>query len=156
MYIHTDWRTYPFLYPIINQYFTQRNLIVWKKGTSLSTGNWYRFCYEMIIFASNGDSKREFGADKRDIWDIPLAEACVSRRQHPSQKPLELVEIMIKNSSCEGGTVLDCFAGSGTTAVAAINTGRHFIGFELDEKYFNIANERIAKAYSEKSQQLFN
>ena len=52
--------------------------------------------------------------------------------------------------------MLDCFAGSGTTAEACIKNNRHFIGFELDEKYFNIANERIAKAYAERDKQLFN
>ena len=52
--------------------------------------------------------------------------------------------------------VLDCFLGSGTTAVACIKNNRHFIGFEIDEKYFNIANERIAKARAEVAQSLFN
>ena len=58
---------------------------------------------------------------------------------------------MIVNSSNEGDVILDGFIGSGTTAVAAINTGRNFIGFELDENYFDVANERIAKVMNEKS-----
>lgn len=154
VYVHTDWRTYPFLYSIINQYFVQRNLIVWQKGNYMNAGNWYRFSHEFIIFATNGNSKREFAANERDVWNISLAEAFVSKRLHQSQKPLALVEKMILNSSHEGDTVLDCFVGSGTTAVAAINTRRHFIGFELDEKFFDIANKRIAKAYAEKTTRL--
>lgn len=76
-------------------------------------------------------------------------------RFHPTQKPTDLLEYLIKTYTNEGETVLDCCMGSGSTAVAAINTGRKFIGFELDEKIFNIANERIKKFMNEKSQILF-
>ena len=155
IYINNDWRTYPFLYPIVNQYFIQRNLIVWKKADYPSAGNWYRFNHEFIMFATNGKNKREFSAAERDVWNIALNETYPSNRLHQSQKPLELIEKMIKNSSHEGDVVLDCFMGSGTTAVACIKNNRHFIGFELDEKYYNIANERIVKAQAEKEQALF-
>ena len=62
---------------------------------------------------------------------------------HPTQKPILLLEDLIKTFSNEGDTVVDLTMGSGSTAVACMNTGRNFIGFELDEGYFNIANERI-------------
>jgi site-specific DNA-methyltransferase (adenine-specific) len=65
---------------------------------------------------------------------------------HPTQKPLELMEYMIKTYTNEGDIVLDNVLGSGTTAVAAINTNRHFIGFEMDENYYNISKDRIIKA----------
>ncbi|MFR1358172.1 MAG: DNA methyltransferase [Ruthenibacterium lactatiformans] len=52
---------------------------------------------------------------------------------------------IITNSSAPGDLVLDCFVGSGSTAVAAVKTGRRFIGFEIDERYFNIAQDRIAR-----------
>ena len=65
---------------------------------------------------------------------------------HPTQKPLSLMETLIEFTTLENQVVLDPFLGSGTTAIAAIKTKRHFIGFEMDEKYFNIANTRIAKA----------
>lgn len=64
---------------------------------------------------------------------------------HPTQKPVELVEYLIKTYSNEGDIVLDNCMGSGTTAIAAINTDRNFIGFELDKNYFDIANERISE-----------
>ena len=64
---------------------------------------------------------------------------------HPTQKPVALFEYLINTYSREGETVLDNCMGSGTTAIACMNTGRNFIGFELDEGYFNIANERIAQ-----------
>lgn len=62
---------------------------------------------------------------------------------HPTQKPVELLEYLIKTYTNEGDLVLDNCMGSGSTGVAALNTNRRFIGIELDEKYFNIAKERI-------------
>ena len=70
------------------------------------------------------------------------------KRYHPTQKPSELVEMLIKEYSKEGDTILDCFMGSGTTGVACVNTNRNFIGIELDEGYFNIAKKRIEEAQS--------
>ncbi len=67
------------------------------------------------------------------------------RGYHPTQKPVALMEYMIKTYTTEGETVLDFTMGSGTTGVACKNLGRKFIGIELDEKYFNIAKERITK-----------
>lgn len=63
--------------------------------------------------------------------------------KHPTIKPLYITEKIIRNSSKENYTVLDPFMGSGTTGVACINTNRNFIGVELDEKYYKIAEERI-------------
>lgn len=62
---------------------------------------------------------------------------------HPTQKPVELMEYIIKSYSNETEIVLDCCMGSGTTGVAAINTNRKFIGIELDKKYFDIAKARL-------------
>ena len=64
---------------------------------------------------------------------------------HPTQKPVPLLEYLIKTYTNEGETVLDNCMGSGTTAVACINTNRNYIGFELDTTYYNLANERIQK-----------
>ncbi|WP_373786524.1 DNA-methyltransferase [Jeotgalibaca porci] len=66
-------------------------------------------------------------------------------RVHPTQKPVELFEYLIKTYTNEGDTVLDNVMGSGTTGVACKNLNRNFIGMELDETYFNIAKERIEK-----------
>ena len=65
---------------------------------------------------------------------------------HPTQKPVALFEYLIKTYTNENETILDNVMGSGTTAIAAINTKRNFIGFELDKNYFDIANDRIQKA----------
>lgn len=66
-----------------------------------------------------------------------------SKPQHPTQKPVALMEYLIRTYTNPGDTVLDNCMGSGTTGVACINTGRKFIGIEQDYKYFNIARERI-------------
>lgn len=64
-------------------------------------------------------------------------------RHHPTQKPISLLEYLIKTYSNEGETVLDNCMGSGSTGVACVNTNRNFIGIELNEDYFNIAKDRI-------------
>ena len=69
---------------------------------------------------------------------------------HPTQKPVALFEYLTKTYTSVGDVVLDNTIGSGTTAVAAINTGRNWIGIEQDAHYCEIANERIKKAYEEK------
>ena len=62
---------------------------------------------------------------------------------HPTQKPIDLLEYLIKTYTNEGDLVLDFTMGSGSTGVAVLNTNRNFIGIELDEKYFNIAKDRL-------------
>lgn len=66
-----------------------------------------------------------------------------TKKLHPTQKPVALMEYLIKTYSNEGETVLDFTMGSGTTGVACVNTNRNFIGIEMDANYFNIAKERI-------------
>ena len=74
-----------------------------------------------------------------------------NRTIHPTQKPVELFEYLIKTYTNENEIVLDNCMGSGTTGVACINTNRKFIGIELDSEYYNIANERIQKAIQNKA-----
>lgn len=73
------------------------------------------------------------------------------RRNHPTEKPVDLLEYLIKTYTNEGETVLDACMGSGSTAVACVNTGRHFVGFETDKKYFEIALRRIEEAKNGRS-----
>ena len=67
------------------------------------------------------------------------------KRYHPTQKPSELIQMLIEQYSNEGDIILDPFLGSGTTAVACVNTNRHYIGFELDPQYYDIACKRLDK-----------
>jgi len=68
------------------------------------------------------------------------------RYEHPTQKPLKLMKRIIEKYTKEGDTILDCFMGSGTTGVACVNLNRNFIGIEIDEGYFKIAEKRINEA----------
>ena len=77
---------------------------------------------------------------------IEFSNANQKGKVHPTQKPVALMEYLIRTYTNEGETVLDFTMGSGTTGVACVNTNRGFIGIEKDEKYFEIAKERIATA----------
>ena len=74
---------------------------------------------------------------------IDISNANQAEKEHPTQKPVELMEYLIKTYTNGGETVLDFTMGSGSTGVAAVNTGRRFIGIEMDDKYFEIAEQRI-------------
>lgn len=81
---------------------------------------------------------------------IEFSNANQRNKLHPTQKPVALFEYLIKTYTNEGELVLDNCIGSGTTAIACINTNRNYIGFEIDKHYCDIANERIRKALAEK------
>lgn len=82
---------------------------------------------------------------KQEFSNYPKSIQKFNRQRglHPTQKPVALMEYLIKTYTNEGETVLDFTMGSGTTGVACINTNRNFIGIEMDEKYFEIAKDRI-------------
>ena len=96
------------------------------------------------------EASENFGKTEK-VYDKKFPSSQISfnvrdgRGLHPTQKPVALFEYLIRTYTNENETILDNCIGSGTTAIACINTNRNFIGFELDETYFNIANERINK-----------
>jgi len=90
--------------------------------------------YESLRYTHNLDTNHN------NVW---RSQERNNGKQHPTQKPTDIIERIIKTSSNENATVLDCFMGSGTTAIACINTNRNYIGFELDKEYYDIANIRI-------------
>lgn len=86
----------------------------------------------------------EMGYNPKDLWSVSrLHKIHPERTDHPTQKPLEIVERMVKVSCPPGGIVLDPFMGSGTTAVAAKRWGRNFVGFELNQDYCKIIESRL-------------
>jgi len=93
--------------------------------------------YEDLRYVHNLD------ANHNNVWK---SKEHNNGKLHVCQKPLDITERIIKTSTKEGATVLDCFMGSGTTGVACVNTRRNFIGIELDEGYYRIAQERIEAA----------
>ena len=76
-------------------------------------------------------------------------------KYHPTQKPIKLLETLVKTYTNKGDWVLDFTMGSGSTGVACVNTNRNFIGIELDENYFEIAEQRINEAININKQKLF-
>ena len=87
------------------------------------------------------------GKNEGDVLEYSLEE----ERVHPTQKPVALLEYLVKTYTNEGDTVLDNCMGSGSTGVACVNTGRQFIGIELDKGYFDIATKRIEEAQRKKT-----
>lgn len=121
------------------------DLLLYRKGRT-SVFNWE----EVTEPATRRGAK---DGDVRVLSDVWKAEkwnnVCKERVGHPTQKPLQLIERCIKASSNEGDVVLDCFMGSGTTAVAAERLGRKWIGFERESEYVAIANQRLENVRDE-------
>ena len=120
--------------------FKLLNILVWGKSKHSPNRYYLKNC-EFIVFLRKGKAKNINNMGTKQLLLIDNVE----NKNHPSEKPIKLMEILIKNSSNEQDKVLDPFMGSGSTGVACINTNRNFIGIELDEKYFKIAKERIEK-----------
>ena len=96
-----------------------------------------------------GSKWLELGYNPKDVWSVSrLHRQHAERVDHPTQKPLEIVERMVLASCPKGGRVLDPFMGSGTTAVACARQQREFVGYEINESYCAIARERVSAAAS--------
>jgi site-specific DNA-methyltransferase (adenine-specific) len=95
------------------------------------------------------DNSEKLGDMKHPTSIVTYAKPHPSVAVHPTQKPVPLLEYLVKTYTNEGDTVLDNCMGSGSTGVACVNTGRQFIGIELDEGYFEIATNRITEAVLE-------
>jgi len=106
--------------------------------------------WDMNVIETLWNTKMKIWDDYDNTLRNPRSVLKISRwtkwnkKLHPTQKPVALIEYLIKTYTNEWETVLDFTIGSGTTAIACINTNRNYIGFELDKWYFDIANERIA------------
>ena len=120
--------------------FKLLNILVWGKSKHSPNRYYLKNC-EFIVFLRKGKAKNINNMGTKQLLLINNVE----NKNHPSEKPIKLMKILIKNSTNEQDKVLDPFMGSGTTGVACKELNRNFIGIELDEKYFKIAKERIEK-----------
>lgn len=143
-YIFTDWRGYAFYYPIFSSVLPVKNLIVWDKKSG--AGNFYTYTHEFIVYGTMCNKNKKGTNVWRETAFSSGAKKTNGEKVHPTQKPIELMEKIILNSSKPGDVVLDTFMGSGSTGVAAIKNNRKFIGMELDDNYFEIAKQRINDA----------
>ena len=102
---------------------------------------------EVALWATKGKGwtyNRQRETYENAIFEYPSVHH--SKRIQPTQKPIELIEDLIKIHSNKGDLIFDPFLGSGTTAIAAINTGRNYIGIEKEEEYYHKSLERISDA----------
>lgn len=148
--------------------FLMRGEIIWNKGSSAGTstawGSWLsaknptlRDVHEYILVFSKGNfsrksfgkkstiSKEEFLEFTKSIWNFPTESA--RRIGHPAPFPVELPYRLIQLYTFEGDVVLDPFMGSGQTAIAALKTGRYYVGYEINPEYVKLAEERIKEFF---------
>ena len=148
--VFCDWRMYPQLAGALESAGLRlQNLIVWDKGNA-GLGRGFRPQHELIAHLVHGTGKYH---SKRGTNVYGTRRVGAVDREHPTQKPADLLRELIEVVAAPDGAVLDPFMGSGTTGVACIQTGRRFIGIEIDEGYADIARARIAKAAEQARQE---
>lgn len=127
--------------------FKIQNFLVWQKNNCTPSQFYMKNC-EYTIFFRKGKSKyiNDIGGSKT----VHSFDNIIGNKVHPTEKPIDLMEFYINNSTNENETVLDPFMGSGTTGVACKNLNRDFIGIEMQQDYFNIASERVGRKRKEK------
>jgi len=129
--------------------YNAQNLIYSPKKMTNSRSHCEQRCKDNKTSTVGGGRLKEYGyVQEYRNWPRNLIEfkSCNANKDHTTQKPTLLLEYLINTYTDEGETVLDNVMGSGSTGVACVNTGRKFIGIEKDEKYFQIARERIDSA----------
>lgn len=130
--------------------FDFHNLLVWDKITA-TPNRWYMKNAEFTGFFYKGKA-----FEINDCGSMScIRYAHTDDSKHPTEKPVALMEMYIRNSTQPGGLVIDPFMGSGSTGVAAIRQGRRFIGIELEEQWFDTAAHRISRAVEHKQSALF-
>lgn len=121
--------------------FKTVNLLVWEKNNCTPSQFYMKNCeYSLLIRKGGSKYINNIGASKT----VHKFDNIIGNKVHPTEKPIELMKFYIENSSNKGDTVLDMFMGSGSTGIACLNANRSFIGIETDEKYFDIAANRMS------------
>lgn len=146
--VFTDWRQLPTVCDILQAGgWVWRGICPWDKVNARPMPNRFRPQAEYMVWGTNGP--RPFSTKGTPVYGdgvFRVRTPPTDDREHSTQKPVELLRMIAEVASPHGGTVLDPFAGSGTTGVACIQTGRNFIGCEIDAGYCEVARRRIAEA----------
>ena len=125
-----------------------RMFLTWDKGPALGMGAldlpWKPSSEEIYVIGKGFIGKRD---ESNVLYCPPVQSMAKNGRLHPNEKPVALLKRLILK--CPPGTVLDPFMGSGSTGVACAQLGRSFVGIEIEPKYFEIACQRIRKAYDQ-------
>lgn len=136
--------------PTILNYFLKfdvaYDILVWCKDnpTPVANNTWLPDVEYCLYFREKGKVKLNDGYELKSKWFAsPINKRDKDRFSHPTIKPIEMVEKHILHTTQPNDVIADFFMGSGTTCVAAKNTGRQYIGFEIEEKWFKIAQDRL-------------
>lgn len=123
--------------------FKIHNFLIWEKNNCTPSQFYMKNC-EYVIFCRKGKAKyiNNIGGSKT----VHKINNIIGNKNHPTEKPVELMSFYINNSTKINDIILDPFMGSGSTGVAAISSGRGFIGAEIESDYFSIAEKRISEA----------
>lgn len=136
-----DWRMYPAVAAAIESAdLRHAGLLVWDK-TYFGMGTGFRNQHELVVHFTKGVA----GVQRKDVGNVLRAKP-VRGGDHPTEKPVDLLQTLLTVVTPPGGIVLDPFTGSGTTGVAAVQEGFRFIGIEREAQYVEIARARIAAA----------
>ncbi len=146
IYIMFDSYSLLSLGPLMRDYFAVKNLITWDK-INIGMGHYFRRRHEYIIFATNGNNRKLRHQGFPDVWRFKR----LHRAQYATQKPVELFQAMIFASAEPGFMVCDPFMGSGSSAIAAIKNGCHYLGCDVAGTAVSLAQTRIA-AYKKTGQ----
>lgn len=119
--------------------FKLHNLLVWEKNTA-NANRWYMKNCEYTLFYYKGNAKT---INNPSSMTVHRYNNIVGDKTHPTEKPVELFELYIGNSSNENDLVLDPFMGTGSSGVACKHLNRNYIGYEIESSYFEIAKERL-------------
>lgn len=122
--------------------FKLHNLLCWEKNNCTPSQYYMKNC-EYVLFLRKGKAKwiNDIGGSKT----VHQFNNIIGKKTHPCEKPVDLLKFYIANSSNKGDLVFDAFCGTGSTLVAAKELERNFLGYEIDEKYFDIAIKRLEK-----------
>ena len=147
-----DWRMVPNLAPAIESAgLRYQNMVVWDKG-AMGLGAGFRAQHEIILHHTAG-SPEYHNLGTSNV--IKAGRVSASDREHQTQKPIDLMARLMSVVCKPGGIILDPFMGSGSTGVAAIQTGFQFIGIERDPEHFETALRRIGEASGDNAGPLF-
>ena len=155
IYVFSSFKNYPEFVKMFEQYFDLHNCIVWVKNNSslCDFDKKYGFSHEFILFGTKKGKKptrllqHQEGKMTKDV----IFNKRVSNPDHSCQKPIDLIEKLILTSSFEKEIVLDPFAGSGSTLIAAKNLNRNYVGIEYDEKWWALIQEKLQNIKKDKN-----
>lgn len=138
-YTICDIYTLPIIYSYMeNSQWTNLKPLIWNKQ-KIGMGYHYRCQYEFVLMFDKSKNRKLNNLGISDILSFLLTE----KKEYPTQKPVELFELLINQSSNENGLILDPFLGSGSSAIAAIKSNRQFIGIDIDKRALDLTIKRI-------------